>query len=62
MSGVSPVLEARDLVKSYGGRTVVAGVSLLVSAGEVVGLLGPNGAGKTTVFSIVVGLVAPDAG
>ena len=62
MSGSKPVLEARVLVKAYSGRTVVAGVSVLVSGGEVVGLLGPNGAGKTTTFSIVVGLVAPDAG
>src|SRR5213079_1729522 len=51
-----------DLTKSYGGRTVVRGVSLEVAAGEIVGLLGPNGAGKTTTFSIVVGLVQPDAG
>jgi lipopolysaccharide export system ATP-binding protein len=58
----SPVLEARDLAKAYQGRTVVNAVSILVTGGEVVGLLGPNGAGKTTIFSIVVGLVAPDAG
>ena len=62
MSAASPVLEARDLAKAYRGRTVVNRVSILVTAGEVVGLLGPNGAGKTTTFSIVVGLVAPDAG
>jgi lipopolysaccharide export system ATP-binding protein len=58
----SPVLEARDLAKAYQGRTVVDAVSIQVTGGEVVGLLGPNGAGKTTTFSIVVGLVAPDAG
>ena len=57
-----PVLEAVDLRKSYRGRTVVAGVSVRVEGGEVVGLLGPNGAGKTTTFSMVVGLVPPDAG
>jgi len=57
-----PVLSAEGLVKAYGGRTVVKGVSLEVRAGEIVGLLGPNGAGKTTIFSIVVGLVEPDAG
>ena len=55
-------LLARDLTKSYGGRTVVRGVSLDVTSGEVVGLLGPNGAGKTTTFSMVVGLTAPDSG
>jgi lipopolysaccharide export system ATP-binding protein len=62
MSAALPVLEARDLAKAYRGRTVVNRVSILVTAGEVVGLLGPNGAGKTTTFSIVVGLVEPDAG
>ncbi|HSL20705.1 MAG TPA: LPS export ABC transporter ATP-binding protein [Vicinamibacterales bacterium] len=55
-------LRAHDLTKSYGGRTVVRGVSLEIASGEVVGLLGPNGAGKTTTFSMVVGLTAPDAG
>ena len=57
-----PRLVAEGLVKSYAGRTVVSGVSVEVAAGEIVGLLGPNGAGKTTTFSIVVGLVEPDAG
>ena len=51
-----------DLTKSYGGRTVVRGINLDVSSGEVVGLLGPNGAGKTTTFYMTVGLVAPDSG
>jgi len=55
-------LRAQELTKSYGGRTVVRGVSLDVASGEVVGLLGPNGAGKTTTFSMVVGLTAPDSG
>ena len=57
-----PRLFAGELQKSYRGRRVVAGVTLGLSGGEVVGLLGPNGAGKTTTFSILVGLVAPDAG
>ncbi len=61
-SGERPVLSADGLVKTYGGRTVVRGVSLEVAAGEIVGLLGPNGAGKTTIFSMVVGLVRPDQG
>jgi lipopolysaccharide export system ATP-binding protein len=55
-------LEARNLRKSFGPRTVVKDVHLAVGAGEVVGLLGPNGAGKTTTFYMVVGLVRPDAG
>jgi len=50
------------LVKKYGTRTVVRGVSADVKRGEVVGLLGPNGAGKTTTFYMVVGLVRPDGG
>ena len=55
-------LRTANLTKSYGGRTVVRGVSLAVDAGEIVGLLGPNGAGKTTTFYMVVGLTPPDAG
>ena len=55
-------LRTEDLTKAYSGRTVVRGVSLEISSGEVVGLLGPNGAGKTTTFSMVVGLVGPDTG
>ncbi|MDR7401479.1 MAG: LPS export ABC transporter ATP-binding protein [Armatimonadota bacterium] len=56
------MLEALGLVKRYGSRTVVDGVSLRVERGETVGLLGPNGAGKTTTFYMIVGLVRPDAG
>ena len=55
-------LTTMDLTKSFGGRTVVRGVNIEISSGEVVGLLGPNGAGKTTTFSMVVGLVSPDTG
>lgn len=55
-------LQARALVKIYGDRTVVNGMNVDCSCGEVVGLLGPNGAGKTTTFYMVVGLVRPDSG
>ena len=55
-------LSASHLVKRYQGRTVVDGVSLRVTSGEVVGLLGPNGAGKTTCFYMVVGLLPCDGG
>ena len=55
-------LRTESLTKSYGGRTVVRGVSVEVRSGEVVGLLGPNGAGKTTTFYMAVGLTAPDSG
>jgi lipopolysaccharide export system ATP-binding protein len=59
---VAPFLAAASLVKSYGRRRVVDGVSLTVTSGEVVGLLGPNGAGKTTTFNMIVGLTRPDEG
>jgi lipopolysaccharide export system ATP-binding protein len=55
-------LAAFDLEKSYAKRRVVAGVSLHVEQGEVVGLLGANGAGKTTTFYMMIGLERPDAG
>src|SRR4026209_1708568 len=55
-------LHTHALTKSYGGRTVVRGVSLEVGSGEIVGLLGPNGAGKTTTFYMTVGLTSPDSG
>lgn len=55
-------LSAEDLVKRFGPRTVVDGVSLTVEPGEVVGLLGPNGAGKTTVFNLILGLIPVDGG
>jgi lipopolysaccharide export system ATP-binding protein len=55
-------LTTHDLTKSYNSRTVVRGVNLEVSSGEIVGLLGPNGAGKTTTFYMTVGLTAPDSG
>lgn len=56
------LLETRNLVKQYGGRQVVKGVSINVHKGEVVGLLGPNGAGKTTTFYMVTGIIKPDKG
>ncbi|MGN6487864.1 MAG: LPS export ABC transporter ATP-binding protein [Devosia sp.] len=55
-------LVALGLKKSFGKRPVVEDVSLAVRRGEAVGLLGPNGAGKTTVFTMIMGLVKPDAG
>ncbi len=56
------LLRAEGLVKTYGHKTVVKGVSFEVRQGEIVGLLGPNGAGKTTSFYMVMGLVRPTQG
>ncbi len=56
------VISTRELVKTYGQRTVVGGVNIRVAAGEIVGLLGPNGAGKTTTFYMIVGLVPATRG
>ena len=58
----APDLVAERLVKAYGDRTVVNGMSMNVRCGEIVGLLGPNGAGKTTTFYMIVGLVKPNEG
>jgi len=55
-------ISTEGLVKTYGSRTVVDGVNLRISSGEVVGLLGPNGAGKTTTFYMIVGLVPATGG
>lgn len=56
------ILRAENIIKKYGKRTVVKGVSFDVNQGEVVGLLGPNGAGKTTSFYMIVGLIQPFSG
>jgi lipopolysaccharide export system ATP-binding protein len=55
-------LATHGVEKSFGGRTVVKGVTLYVRRGEAVGLLGPNGAGKTTVFYMITGLIKADRG
>ncbi|WP_433385898.1 ABC transporter permease subunit [Micromonospora sp. KLBMP9576] len=57
-----PLLSVRGVARSYGGVRAVAGASLDVAAGEVVGIIGPNGAGKTTLFEIVAGFTRPDRG
>lgn len=55
-------LKSENIIKIYGDRQVVKGVSLEVNKGEIVGLLGPNGAGKTTSFYMIVGLIKPNGG
>ncbi len=62
LSYTPPVLELRDLRKSFGSTLAVDGLSLSVRTGEVLGLLGPNGAGKTTTIGMAIGLIAPDSG
>ncbi len=56
------LLETKNIVKRYGSRTVVDGISLQVNTGAVVGLLGPNGAGKTTTFYSIAGFIKPNSG
>lgn len=58
----SPLIKINGLVKKYGERVVVQGVSLSIEEGEIFGLLGPNGAGKTTILSILSTLLVPDEG
>ncbi len=56
------VVLARDLVKQFGAKAAVNGLTLEVASGERVGLLGPNGAGKTTTLLMLLGVIAPDRG
>ena len=56
------ILETRQLVKRYSGRTVVDNVNISVAQRSIVGLLGRNGAGKTTTFRMIIGMVVPDGG
>ncbi|SHJ14544.1 ABC transporter ATP-binding protein [Wenxinia saemankumensis] len=61
-SAAPPRLEVRDLVRRFGGREVVGGVSLSVEAGQVTCLLGPSGCGKSTTLRMIAGVDTPDAG
>ena len=61
-SPASPALEARELVKTFGGRRVVNGVSFELQRGEIFGFLGPNGSGKTTTMRMALDLIRPDSG
>jgi ABC-2 type transport system ATP-binding protein len=61
-SAPPPALDARGLVKRYGERVALAGVSLTAARGERVAVIGPNGAGKTTLLEILAGIQRPDAG
>ena len=61
-AGSGAALEARGLMKSFGGLKVVDGMSLTLAAGAVLGVIGPNGAGKTTLFNLLAGTIRADAG
>ena len=56
-----PILATRNLGLDIGGAQIVAGVSLEVAPGELLGIIGPNGAGKTTLFNLLSGLYRPTA-
>jgi ABC-type branched-subunit amino acid transport system ATPase component len=58
----APLLEVADIEAGYGDALVLRGVSLAVSAGELVTIIGPNGAGKSTLLKVVYGLLRPEAG
>lgn len=58
----SPVIEVRELVRTFGDFTAVASTSFSVFSGEIFGLLGPNGAGKTTTFRMLCGLLPASSG
>ena len=57
-----PLLEIRDVKKSFGGIHAVAGCSFAVEANSITALIGPNGAGKTTMFNMINGLHRADTG
>ena len=61
-SGGNLAIDVHGLVKRYGPRTVVDGVSLAVEEGRICGFLGPNGSGKTTTLRMICGLLTPDGG
>jgi branched-chain amino acid transport system ATP-binding protein len=57
-----PLLDVRDISKSFGGNQAVKSLSFTVEPGEILGIIGPNGAGKTTAFNMIAGYFPPDAG
>jgi ABC-2 type transport system ATP-binding protein len=58
----APIIKAEELIKSYGSRRAVDGLSFSIAPGEIFGLLGPNGAGKSTTLSMLATLFPPDGG
>ena len=56
------MIEVKGLIKSYGAKRAVDGISFTVNRGEILGFLGPNGAGKSTTMKMLTGFIRPDAG
>src|SRR5215472_16123732 len=59
---LAPIVNARNLMKAYGGNPLFQNVSFTVSEGDRIGLIGPNGSGKSTLLGILAGRVLPDDG
>jgi branched-chain amino acid transport system ATP-binding protein len=57
-----PLLEVKNISKSFGGNQAVRDLSFTLESGEILGLIGPNGAGKTTAFNMIAGYFPPDTG
>jgi len=57
-----PLLEAREVIKAFGGHRAVDGLTFTLGRGAITGLIGPNGAGKTTLFNCLAGALKPDGG
>jgi ABC-2 type transport system ATP-binding protein len=62
MLSITPILQAENLVKTFGDFTALDGLSFTVAQGESLGLLGVNGAGKTTAMNLLLGLTTPTSG
>src|ERR1700745_517651 len=60
--GTTKILEARDLVLSFGSTPALRGASLSVRRGEVVAVMGPSGSGKSTLLHCLAGILVPDQG
>ena len=59
---MAPILQIKDLTKSFGGLKAVDGLEFEANEGEILSIIGPNGSGKTTAFNLISGLYEPDSG